>query len=79
MPKAKLLPELEASALTYGMGSTKKSGEASKEELILVFDLGGRTFDISTLEVDWGVMDVLATVGNINLGVPILIKGWQSI
>ena len=41
--------------------------------------MGGGTFDVFTLEVDGGAMEVLATVGNINCGVLILIEGWQSI
>ena len=74
-PEVKLLPELEAATLAYGMAPIEKSGEASnnrngysdnEEELILIFDLGGGTFDVFTLEVDGGVMEVLATVRNID-------------
>ncbi|KAL3802674.1 hypothetical protein HJC23_011998 [Cyclotella cryptica] len=67
VPKVKLLPEPEAAALAYGISSSDK-GVYSKEELILVFDLGGGTFDVSVLEVGGGVTEVLATVGNNRLG-----------
>ena len=67
VPKVKLLPEPEAAALAYGITSSDKGGY-SKEELILVFDLGGGTFDVSVLEVGGGVTEVLATVGNNRLG-----------
>jgi molecular chaperone DnaK (HSP70) len=64
--KVKLLPEPEAAALAYGVAANKK--DSMKEELILVFDLGGGTFDVSVLEVGGGLTEVLATVGNNRLG-----------
>ncbi|KAL3793360.1 hypothetical protein ACHAWO_002561 [Cyclotella atomus] len=66
VPKVKLLPEPEAAALAYGVAANKK--DSMKEELILVFDLGGGTFDVSVLEVGGGLTEVLATVGNNRLG-----------
>ncbi len=76
--KVKLLPEPEAAALAYGVnnGSARRVDEYGMEmenvdeesELILVFDLGGGTFDVSILEVGGGVSEVLATVGNNRLG-----------
>jgi molecular chaperone DnaK (HSP70) len=66
VPKVKLLPEPEAAALAYGVSSSNDS--TSMEELILVFDLGGGTFDVSVLEVGGGLTEVLATVGNNRLG-----------
>ena len=74
MDKVKLLPEPEAAALAYGSASITSSDEESsvmvdpEGELILVFDLGGGTFDVSILEVGGGITEVLVTVGNNRLG-----------
>ena len=69
--KVKLLPEPEAAALAYGSASTPDEESSvidSEGELILVFDLGGGTFDVSILEVGGGITEVLVTVGNNRLG-----------
>jgi molecular chaperone DnaK len=57
----RIINEPTASALAYGLD--KKSNE-----MILVFDLGGGTFDISLLEVGDGVVEVKATSGDTHLG-----------
>ncbi|HTP10416.1 MAG TPA: molecular chaperone DnaK [Anaerolineae bacterium] len=57
----RIINEPTASALAYGLD--KKSNET-----ILVFDLGGGTFDISLLEVGDGVVEVKATSGDTHLG-----------
>ncbi|CAM9960422.1 unnamed protein product [Pylaiella littoralis] len=61
LEKVKLMREPEAAALAYGLD---KGGD----ELILVFDLGGGTFDISVLEVGGGIAEVIATAGDSQLG-----------
>jgi molecular chaperone DnaK (HSP70) len=63
LQRIKLLREPEAAALAYGLDR-----EMEEEELIMVFDLGGGTFDVSVLEVGEGVVEVLATFGDATLG-----------
>src|SRR5207248_1832785 len=58
----RIVSEPTAAALAYGLD---KLGEKSK---IAVFDLGGGTFDISILELNQGVFQVIATHGNTRLG-----------
>jgi len=57
----RIVAEPTASALAYGL-------DKSEQETILVFDLGGGTFDVSVLELDEGVFEVKATAGNNKLG-----------
>ena len=58
----RIVNEPTAAALAYGLDKT------DKEEKILLFDLGGGTFDVSILELGDGVFDVLATAGDNKLG-----------
>ena len=58
----RIVNEPTAAALAYGMD------KQDKDEKILVFDLGGGTFDVSILELGDGVFDVLSTAGNNKLG-----------
>ena len=58
----RIINEPTAAALAYGMD---KEGD---EQKIMVFDLGGGTFDVSLLEICDGVFQVLATAGNNRLG-----------
>ena len=51
-----------AAAIAYGMDKKKA------EQNILVFDLGGGTFDVSLLSIDNGVFEVIATNGDTHLG-----------
>merc|ERR1712228_941607 len=53
--------EPTAASLAYGL-------DQKQNETILVFDLGGGTFDVSVLEVGDGIFEVLATAGDTNLG-----------
>jgi molecular chaperone DnaK len=57
----RIINEPTAAALAYGL-------DKKKEETILVFDLGGGTFDVSVLEVGEGVVEVKATNGDTHLG-----------
>jgi len=57
----RIINEPTAAALDYGLGK-------SEAEKIAVYDLGGGTFDISILELNDGVFDVLSTSGNTYLG-----------
>merc|ERR1712212_94569 len=58
----RIINEPTAAAIAYGID--KKEGEKN----ILVFDLGGGTFDVSLLTIDSGVFEVLATNGDTHLG-----------
>ncbi|MFW6264816.1 MAG: molecular chaperone DnaK [Bacillota bacterium] len=57
----RIINEPTAASLAYGL-------EEHKEETILVFDLGGGTFDVSVLELGDGVFEVISTSGNNHLG-----------
>jgi len=58
----RIINEPTAAAIAYGLD--KKSGEKN----IVVFDLGGGTFDVSLLTIDNGVFEVVATAGDTHLG-----------
>jgi len=58
----RIINEPTAAALAYGLD------KGHKEELILVYDLGGGTFDVSLLEIGEGVVEVKATAGDNKLG-----------
>ncbi|MDT1995209.1 molecular chaperone DnaK [Carnobacterium divergens] len=58
----RIVNEPTAAALAYGLDKT------DKDEKVLVFDLGGGTFDVSILELGDGVFDVLSTAGDNKLG-----------
>jgi len=58
----RIINEPSAAAIAYGLD--KKSGEKN----IVVFDLGGGTFDVSLLTIDNGVFEVVATSGDTHLG-----------
>eukprot|EP00977_Amphora_coffeiformis_P027435 scaffold34612_cov165-Amphora_coffeaeformis.AAC.1 len=65
--KVKLLREPEAAALAYGIGK-EQVGLGDEDELVLAFDLGGGTFDVSMLVVGGGVSEIICTAGNAKLG-----------
>ena len=58
----RIINEPTAAAIAYGLD--KKSGEKN----ILVYDLGGGTFDVSVLSIDSGIFEVIATNGDTHLG-----------
>jgi molecular chaperone DnaK (HSP70) len=60
---ARVLNEPTAAAIAYGLDRSKV-----KEENILVFDLGGGTFDVTLLTIDNGVFEVRSTAGDTHLG-----------
>ena len=57
----RIINEPTAAAIAYGLNE-------EKDQKIMVFDLGGGTFDVSLLEISDGVFEVLATAGNNRLG-----------
>ncbi|KAJ3226164.1 ATPase with role in protein import into the ER [Chytriomyces hyalinus] len=59
---ARIINEPTAAAIAYGLD------EKGSEKNILVYDLGGGTFDVSVLTIDGGVFEVLATNGDTHLG-----------
>ena len=61
MEVIRIINEPTASALAYGL-------DKEQEQTILVFDLGGGTFDVSILEIGEGVFEVKATCGDMHLG-----------
>src|SRR5215204_4039544 len=58
----RIINEPTAAALAYGLD------KGSQDETVLVFDLGGGTFDVSVLEIGDGVFEVKSTHGDTNLG-----------
>ena len=59
----RIINEPTAAALAYGLDK-----DENKNQKVLIFDLGGGTFDVSVLELGDGVFEVLATSGNNHLG-----------
>ncbi|EKX41604.1 heat shock protein 70, ER luminal [Guillardia theta CCMP2712] len=59
----RIINEPTAAAIAYGLDN-----KGSGEQYILVFDLGGGTFDVSLLTIDNGVFEVMATSGDTHLG-----------
>jgi molecular chaperone DnaK len=69
----RIIPEPTAAALAYGF-------DKGHDKKIVVFDLGGGTFDVSVLEIGDGVFEVLATNGDTHLGgddFDIIILNWM--
>merc|ERR1719378_1154480 len=60
----RIINEPTAAAIAYGLDNT----EETEEKNVLIFDLGGGTFDVSLLTIDEGLFQVLATAGDTHLG-----------
>ncbi|ODV62547.1 Hsp70 family ATPase SSB2 [Ascoidea rubescens DSM 1968] len=60
----RIINEPTAAAIAYGLGA----GKSEKERHVLIFDLGGGTFDVSLLQIAGGVFTVKATAGDTHLG-----------
>ena len=59
----RIINEPTAAAIAYGLDKTKEG-----EKTVLIFDLGGGTFDVSLLTIDGGIFEVKATAGDTHLG-----------
>ncbi|KAI5365886.1 putative Heat shock protein 70 family [Septoria linicola] len=60
----RIINEPTAAAIAYGLGA----GKSDKERNVLIYDLGGGTFDVSLLNIQGGVFTVRATAGDTHLG-----------
>merc|ERR1712169_131288 len=60
----RIINEPTAAAIAYGLGANK----SKKERNVLIYDLGGGTFDVSLLNIQGGVFTVKATAGDTHLG-----------
>merc|ERR1712198_384448 len=61
---SRVINEPTAAAIAYGLDKTSSEGERN----VLIFDLGGGTFDVSILTIDGGVFEVKSTAGDTHLG-----------
>ena len=61
----RIINEPTAAAIAYGLGQNKNS---NSEQNILIFDLGGGTFDVSVLAIEDGIFEVKSTAGDTHLG-----------
>jgi L1 cell adhesion molecule like protein len=64
----RIINEPTAAALAYGLDNMA----GSETKTVLIFDLGGGTFDVSLLTIEEGVFEVLATAGDTHLGQPMV-------
>jgi L1 cell adhesion molecule like protein len=67
----RIINEPTAAAIAYGLdkkGKSDSTGTNKGELNILIFDLGGGTFDVSLLTIDDGIFEVIATAGDTHLG-----------
>merc|ERR1719378_1285127 len=71
----RIINEPTAAAIAYGLDNAP---EETEEKNVLIFDLGGGTFDVSLLTIDEGIFQVLATAGDTHLGGEALTIVWSS-
>jgi molecular chaperone DnaK len=64
----RIINEPTAAALAYGAGAVPEENMPAKSETLLVYDLGGGTFDVSLVAVENGVVEVRASHGDTHLG-----------
>jgi len=64
----RIINEPTAAAIAYGIKEMNDKGQEEEEQNVLVFDLGGGTFDVTLLTIDNGIFEVLATNGDTHLG-----------
>jgi hypothetical protein len=62
----RIINEPTAAAIAYGLD--RKTGGDKRERNVLIFDLGGGTFDVSLLTIEEGIFEVKATAGDTHLG-----------
>src|SRR3569623_475420 len=62
----RIINEPTAAAIAYGLDNASKM--KGKDRNVLIFDLGGGTFDVSLLTIEDGVFEVKATAGDTHLG-----------
>ena len=61
----RIINEPTAAAIAYGLD---KKSTSTKEQNVLIFDLGGGTFDVSLLTIEEGIFEVRSTAGDTHLG-----------
>ncbi|XP_052805111.1 heat shock 70 kDa protein cognate 4 isoform X1 [Mya arenaria] len=64
----RIINEPTAAAIAYGLDKKQQMGEAGGERNVLIFDLGGGTFDVSILTIEDGIFEVKSTSGDTHLG-----------
>jgi len=75
-----IINEPTAAAITFGFrqGFLTSKGESRERERILIYDLGGGTFDVAIMEIDGGSYTTIATAGDVYLGgIDWDMGGWQ--
>jgi len=64
----RIINEPTAAAIAYGLDKIDPNNNNSREKNVLIFDLGGGTFDVSILAIDDGIFEVKSTAGDTHLG-----------